>query len=199
LLAEGQLAPQNTQAFYGPHEVEIREFTDEPVSVVETTREVQVEKQLTTEEQDALRMGMAILTVARAQKNINDAYRALAKAQEEGLRAIGNSSEALSAMLNNAGMPDLISEMKENMGIYDEDEPAAGTECPNCGEQEYLNPETGLCYDCNEGEDEEEDDEDEEQECVACGDLFAPIDLNVNGVCEDCVEDEEGSDEEEEF
>lgn len=52
--------------------------------------------------------------------------------------------------------------------------------CPSCNEEEYLDPETGLCLDCNRslGDDEEEGDEDfcpvcdrrlnDDEECPLC-------------------------------
>ena len=55
------------------------------------------------------------------------------------------------------------------MSRHDTDLPA----CKKCGEEEFLNPETGLCLDCQlEHEENEDEESDFEIECEDCGDML---------------------------
>jgi hypothetical protein len=78
--------------------------------------------------------------------------------------------------------------MSERDFEYNDD--AVQTRCPECGEPDFLSPETGVCFDCEQelGLDEEEGDED--PCCLKCGDRFDSIDLDVHGYCEDCSEED---------
>lgn len=71
----------------------------------------------------------------------------------------------------------------------DEDFEEGLPHCTECGAEEFLNPETGLCLDCQLELEEEEGDEDgiEERECPECGEP-----LGFDGTCDNCLyEDEE--------
>jgi len=70
---------------------------------------------------------------------------------------------------------------------FDEDN-ELGVFCTDCGDETFLNPNTGRCLDCDleAGSDEEEGDEDLEI-CVSCGD--AVDDLDEDDVCGSCKDD----------
>lgn len=69
---------------------------------------------------------------------------------------------------------------------YEEDDDYAGPEvtCPECGEAEFLNPDSGLCIDCDLTLDEDGD----QEECTECGDKRDVTDMNDDGICEECQE-----------
>jgi predicted amidophosphoribosyltransferase len=68
------------------------------------------------------------------------------------------------------------------MSVLDDDDFGIEVLCPECGEESYLNPESGLCYDCDQsvGEDEEEGDE---GLCPVCGG-----ELDEDDSCPECEE-----------
>lgn len=192
LLADGQQVPSTINGWFNASQVEFREFTDEPVRreevVREVVREVPVETPLSEEESDALQLGLSVLATARAVKRLNDARREMELAVEDTRYLRGNVTENLETMLQAAGLGEVLKELANEMGLYDdEDEEPAGTECPECGEEAFLDPDTGLCVDCEE--------ESDESECRECACMYLTADLQ-DGLCDEC-HDELGDDEEE--
>ncbi len=205
LLADGQTVPSTINGWFNPAQVEFREFTDEPVRREEVVREVRVEipveKALTEEENNALHVGLSLLDSARALKRISNARRELRLAIEDGQQARRDAATDAEIMLEAAGLGDVLDVLKElatEMGLNDDDDEVSGAaECPDCGEEEFLNPESGICFGCeaNEADDEAE------VLCRECEDLTSACDL-INGLCDDCydesLDDEDEEDEEDE-
>lgn len=75
------------------------------------------------------------------------------------------------------------------MSIYENDDGSDESlpRCTECGAEEFLNPESGLCLDCQLAlEDEEGDEEIEERECPECGEPLGP-----DGSCDNCLSEDE--------
>jgi len=76
-----------------------------------------------------------------------------------------------------------------------DNEGASDVPCPECGEEEFLNPETGLCFDCEQAlEADEGDDDDDGEVCIECGDTSrgsssdAGNEIGDDGLCPECRE-----------
>lgn len=82
------------------------------------------------------------------------------------------------------------------MAYDDENEELDGLpHCTECGAEEFLNPETGLCLDCQlELEEDEGDDDGDEEICIECGDTSrgsssdAGNEIGDDGLCPECRE-----------
>lgn len=81
------------------------------------------------------------------------------------------------------------------MSFDDYDERESNVDCPECGEAAYLDPDTGLCFDCKQQlEDDEGDEDDDGEVCIECGDTSrgsssdAGNEIGDDGLCPECRE-----------
>lgn len=180
--------PEHTSEFFYTGQVEIKEFSDEVTDVqapstVELIREVQekiveVPAKLTVLEQKALTLGLRMLEESKAAIEEKKSRAVTIELVSKAGRARRDVYEGFADLLTEAGINE--KDAKEALGMSMDEEDGL-PHCNECEAEEFLNPETGLCLDCQlEMEEEsEEDSEDDDTECPECGE-----ELDEDGDCE---------------